>query len=689
MRISLVDNLLVDNMFVLESREERRARERISPGLSQQYTAEPNLGLLSLAAVARAAGHEPSIFWPMVALRRGELSCDGGLYAACAERVLATNPDVVGLTTMACSMLFTARVAQELKARRPDLPVVVGGPHASILHRQLLARYRQIDVVVRHEAEETFPLVLERFESRRFEDVPGVTWRHRGLVRSTAGAPTIADLDALPFPDYHLFPLEEITSGGLSVEAGRGCPFACTFCSTNTFFGRKFRVKSADKLVADLDRLHARYGYASFRLQHDLFTVDRRKIFEFCEAVKGRNYTWTCSARVDCVDDELLEAMAGAGCNGMFFGIETGSARMQRVTKKKLTLDLVEPTLRTTGRLGIRSTTAFIIGFPEEEQQDLDDTLECMRRCAKHDHVNAFMSVLAPEPGTALQEASGGELLYDGELGTFNATLFVEGDEEVVRNDPEMFTPYFYYRSKIPRPRVLLVSRAYSVLLRLEHRTLHYALRFFGGSLARFMAELENWAAAREPRPAITPAAVIEFFAQRFGEAHHLVSLLHYELDSYYVRVPVSWSTEADRLEAPGRFDPARPHRLSRRAVLYPLLHDCVRLWASVDALDGPEATLDDAAAGPRKPHLVLGHGRSNGRVDCFAVEPATFELLEAMRSPQSYEALRDRRPDLDPGPGLFRELVALGVLTPCPAAEARAPEKQPPPERVADAACA
>src|SRR5262249_8992500 len=120
------------------------------------------------------------------------------------------------------------------------------------------------------------------------------------------------------------------------LELGRGCPFSCTFCSTNDFFRRRFRLKSPAHMIAEMRRVKETYGIDSFELVHDMFTVDRKRVVEFCEALiaSQEEFTWGCSARTDCVDEELIAFMARAGCRGIFFGIETGSRRMQRIIDK-------------------------------------------------------------------------------------------------------------------------------------------------------------------------------------------------------------------------------------------------------------------------------------------------------------------------------------------------------------------
>ena len=138
-------------------------------------------------------------------------------------------------------------------------------------------------------------------------------------------------------PAYDLYPhIKDCIYAPL--EAGRGCPFACSFCSTNDFFRRRFRLKSPEVLVGQMRRMKERYGIQTFDLVHDMFTVDRKKVVAFCEVVEssGHKFHWNCSARTDCIDDGLISHMARAGCIGVFFGIDTGSERMQKVINKGL-----------------------------------------------------------------------------------------------------------------------------------------------------------------------------------------------------------------------------------------------------------------------------------------------------------------------------------------------------------------
>jgi radical SAM superfamily enzyme YgiQ (UPF0313 family) len=181
-----------------------------------------------------------------------------------------------------------------------------------------------IDIVVRGEAEQTLPELVDTLAGHgSCAGIPGLTFRQNGeqdgrIVRNPDGS-VILDLDSLPFPAFHLFPDVRFCRH-FPLELGRGCPFACTFCSTNDFFRRRFRLKSPAHMIAEMRRVKQTYGINSFELVHDMFTVDRKRVVEFCEALlqSEEKFHWGCSARTDCVDEELISLMAQAGCRGIF-----------------------------------------------------------------------------------------------------------------------------------------------------------------------------------------------------------------------------------------------------------------------------------------------------------------------------------------------------------------------------------
>jgi radical SAM superfamily enzyme YgiQ (UPF0313 family) len=260
MRVVFVDNLLLEHRG----------------GGIHHVALQPHLGLISLRAVAEAAGHQGLLYDPKLALARAELRLDPSLYREAARHILDLEPDVVGLTSLGCNFICTLKIATHLKGARPDLQVLLGGPHATVLARPILERFDVFDVIARNEAELTLPLLLRALGTDGLGDVPGITHRRGRDVLTNPGEPVIADLDTLPMPAYRHYPISELGLTSLNVDAGRGCPFRCTFCSTATHFGRRYRLKSAARLCRELDALQATYGVRHFELTHDLFTVNRR-----------------------------------------------------------------------------------------------------------------------------------------------------------------------------------------------------------------------------------------------------------------------------------------------------------------------------------------------------------------------------------------------------------------------------
>lgn len=436
------------------------------------------LGILSLAAVLEQNGLLPDVVdlnrffleysWPEQGSYRHLNFC-----SFAAARLAELQFDVIGFSTMCSSFPLTLRLAQEIRQTHPGAMIVLGGPQASVVDEATLAAFAAVDVIVRGEAEVTFPRLLEALaDGDDLSRIPGITYRHQGKIVRNPNAPVVEDLDSLPLPAYHLLARDRSLCFRLAIEVGRGCPFGCTFCSTNDFFHRRFRLKSPARLIEQMSFLHQTYGTESFDLIHDMFTVDRKRVVHFCEALlqSGYKFKWGCSARTDCVDRDLLALMSRAGCNAIFFGIETGSPRMQKVIQKGLDLEEAARIICLTDQEGIATTVSTIIGHPEEEKQDLALTVGFVLDALPHEDVNPQFNVLAPLAGTPLLTQNRDRLLFDGHYSEMSHQGWQQdpADRELIRAFPEIF-PNFY---GLPTP----VGRGY--LMELS--------RFFTGAELRF-----------------------------------------------------------------------------------------------------------------------------------------------------------------------------------------------------------
>ena len=419
----------------------------------------PQLGILCLAASLLEAGFQPDIvnldqlFMDYLSRQIGEnqTSCDGQLFDALLHEVAGAEFDIVGFGTISSTFPLTIRLARAVKQAFPRTTVILGGPQASAVDTATVSIFDEIDYVLRGEADYSLPqlvAILSGGENTRsaVSDIPGICFRRDDQIVRNPEAPRVEDLDSLPFPAFHLDPHINERSA-VHLEVGRGCPFACTFCSTNDFFRRRFRLKSDEVMIRHMSQIKDQWGINNFSLVHDMYTIDRKRVVSFCEKVKEskQGFVWSCSARTDCVDEELLSVMADSGCRGVFFGIETGSPRLQKLIKKDLDLSESRRHIAVASRCDIATAVALITAFPEETRADLRDTAEFFVDSLRFESAEPQMSLLAPLAETPLTTQHWGELVLDqiySDMSHQGWRLDAE-DFSLIRDHREMF-PNFY-----------------------------------------------------------------------------------------------------------------------------------------------------------------------------------------------------------------------------------------------------
>jgi radical SAM superfamily enzyme YgiQ (UPF0313 family) len=411
----------------------------------------PQLGILSVAAVLEGCGDSPHIIDANTAYLEYADTPDG-LHADAfaeylAEIAVRSNADIYGFSSICSTYPLTIRVARAVKNLRPHTMILFGGPQASVVDAATIAAFPCVDFILRGEVEQTLPSLLQELHrDYDFSQVRGLTYRDGTVVKRNPNAPVIEDLDALLPPAYHLSKyLAKATSA--SIELGRGCPFSCTFCSTNDFFRRNFRLRSPARVLKEMRQIAEAYGIRHFELVHDMFTVDSKRVVAFCEAMLAcdEGFTWDCSARTDCVDKELLELMARSGCRSVFFGIETGSQKMQRVIDKDLDLERAREMLEIAEQIGMKTTVSLITGFPEEDWEDVRGTLRIFTYAARHARSHPQLNLLAPLSGTPIHAAHKNEMELEELCSDMSHQGLTQSQQDLalIRSYPDIF-PNFY-----------------------------------------------------------------------------------------------------------------------------------------------------------------------------------------------------------------------------------------------------
>jgi len=450
---------------------------------SEKAYADFPLGTLMLASVLEARDWSVRVADLNIDLLSGRLDYTRDFYDEAAEVILDSDPDVIGFSSLCTSYLQAIRMAQAVKRSKPDTFIAFGGPNATFTAEFTLNEFPGlIQTVVKGEGERVLDLMAEALEDGRdIAGVPGVVTATGSGVSCATHPGLIEDLDSLPDPAWHLYPVAEgLRRGwwsGIEIEAGRGCPFPCTFCTTNLFWNRRYRVKSAERLVGEVLALQQRFGVDNFSMVHDLFTCRRKWVDEVCETfiTRGSPVNWSMSARADTLTPELIEKLGPAGCRDIYFGIETGSARMQQVVKKKLKLEAVGEMVGAAQENGVRSTMSFIMGFPEEELDDLEDTLAMF--CTYKLKERAQLHLLALYPGIQLIDDPD-DLEFDEHVPDGALALHSAEDLDLVRAHRGVFLNYYFTKTAIPR-QTLKDVQAY-FLATTNYLALLIAKRAFG-----------------------------------------------------------------------------------------------------------------------------------------------------------------------------------------------------------------
>lgn len=419
--------------------------------ISAIFNLMPPLGMMSIAAFLEARGIATEIIDCYGTPLRGE---------ALAAEILRRQPDAVGFSCTTSSFLEGYRIAELLKERRPDLPVIFGGAHACSVGVALLDRFPAIDFLVIGEGENTlYELAAAGF--RNPAAIPGVGFRREG--RGTLAAPRelIADLDTLPFPAYHRLPgfprrynlplFSYPTAPNTSVISSRGCPYHCSYCDRSVF-SRGFRFNSPEYIVEHLAYLHREFGIRHVFFYDDLFTFDRSRVERLCVLMEERRLpvTYNCIARLEHVDDELLRLLRRSGCWQVNFGIESGDPEVLKQHRKFYGLDEVQRKLLLVRRAGLRVKGLFMIGLPGETEQSIRRTIDYALSLPL-DEIN--VTKFTPFPGAPIYRDIGEQGTFTEEWPLMNCLNFVFVPHGMTREQLEglysEFIRRFYRRSRI------------------------------------------------------------------------------------------------------------------------------------------------------------------------------------------------------------------------------------------------
>ena len=363
-------------------------------------TSEPPISLAVLKGPLEQAGHAVRLIDLQIPDVRQQW-----------ESLFTSEPvDLVGITAMTPQVMQADEIAKKIRSVRPDVPVILGGVHATFLPERTLREFGSFDLLVLHEGEETIVELASRLErGRPTADVNGIAYRSNGDVVITPRRPRILDLDSWPNHHEHYdfdFYVHNNSCGYsdrcVSTVVSRGCPYDCRFCATKNFWTRRYICKSTDAVIREMRYVLDR-GVRHVMFRDSTFVINKAWIYEFCQKILENNlrFKWGIQARVELVDFELLSRMKKAGMNRVSFGVESGSQRILDFYGKGITLAQVEKAFEVCRRLRIETEAFFMLGALSETKEDMELTYQFAKKLKPTiSRVFLFM----PLPGSELYQ---------------------------------------------------------------------------------------------------------------------------------------------------------------------------------------------------------------------------------------------------------------------------------------------
>lgn len=381
----------------------------------------PHLGLAYLAAVSERRGDEVVIF-----------DCDVEDQSV-TDFVREFKPHIVGITANTPQVKQAWRTARDIREVY-DCPIVLGGPHVSVLPEESCEK-PYVDIVVRGEGEDGWVEVCERLESfladqptysteaflhpenEVFDNCLGITYKTSdGQIHNNPDRTPIADLDSLPWPAYHLFKMKHYTNlqpatdaidgaRSFSIMTSRGCPYRCTFCS-QSIMPIKWRSRSPENVLAEWRHLVEDFGAQEIGILDDSANIRVKRLEELAQMLIENNlnhvpWIFVNGIRANLASKELLSLLKQAGLKRTAFGVETGDLEIMKSIDKKIDMETIRQAFKNAKEIDLETIGFFIIGLPGDTRETMQRTIDF---AIELDPVIANFSMMTPYPGTKVYE---------------------------------------------------------------------------------------------------------------------------------------------------------------------------------------------------------------------------------------------------------------------------------------------
>lgn len=362
-------------------------------------TTWPPISLATIASILEDEAHNVKII---------DCSAENVSHSGLKRIMPKFSPHMVIWSSGTPSIQNDLELSSFIKAYDKSIKTAAFGTHVTILAEECMQNYPDLDFIIRNEPEYTIKELASAIEDdRKYQNINGITYRNSdNRIIHNAERKFIENLDNLPMPAWHLVNLDcyRVPLKGhrfLIVSPLRGCPYECIFCTSQTYYGKKLRKRSAEKVIEEIEDNINKFKIKDFLFWADTFTLDRRYVINLCKLLinKKIDISWVCNSRVDTVDEEMLQLMKNAGCWMISYGIESGCQKILNISKKKNTVEQSKKAVELTKNAGMKTMGHFILGLPGDTVETAQETTR-FSKSLNLDFAQYYSA--APFPGSRL-----------------------------------------------------------------------------------------------------------------------------------------------------------------------------------------------------------------------------------------------------------------------------------------------
>lgn len=363
----------------------------------------PPLGILYIAGVMEKAGVDVKVL---------DIDADKIDSRGLVGFISNFEPALIGITATTPTIKEAFELSDLIKSRF-QIPIILGGIHPT-MNADSCAKHPSIDFVVKGEGEDVIEEFIEEFgkRNRDFSKIKGLLWKNNGTVIFNGDRELINDLDNLPFPARHLLrnpsayrPPDAEHLPVASIMTTRGCPGRCTYCCTQNIFRDKYRMRSIDNVLQEIDDIINNFKVREIHIADDAFNVNKERTIKLCEAIRNKKYSvnfeFLNGLRADAVDEEILNAFKSIKIRNVGFGVENADESILKSVKKNISPGKVRRAIALSKKMGFKTWVFFMIGLPGETALTIKKTIAFAKET---DPDFAKFLIFKPFPGSVIYD---------------------------------------------------------------------------------------------------------------------------------------------------------------------------------------------------------------------------------------------------------------------------------------------